>query len=354
MLIDYVTIKLRYVDCPDWAGWWRLKTWGDRICLICGRTGAVTWERSTWSVLRSDLHQISICASASYIQISGSPARVMGDGDAVFGCGESGRNLYSCVVAMLDFVFKFLHVFPFPHPRVWRISRVDITQNYDLGSLANVRIALKELSKTDGGRYRLSQNDGDTPYWNKNSSLQSSLSYAKGPHLRQMIKKLSYTGRIYSDIELALADRLIRLEHRLKRLFFYRLRESGKDWWMLGWQDLLREFDDFFGRMIGTVQAVDMTKHLDELMKMPHYNDKSKSVTESLAKSILRTLYSIQSLGRQTTMEMMPLGTWYRHLKYLRMLGYGDADLVKGNVSYLRRQIIMTPVSSWEEFSKAA
>jgi II/X family phage/plasmid replication protein len=354
MLIDYLTLKLRYSDCPDWGGWRRMALWGDRICRVCARTGNVVWERNAWDSLRSDSHQISILANSSLIRISGSPARVMGDGDAVFGVGEAGRDLYCCVDAVLRFVQPRLHVSPLPQARLWHVRRVDITGNYDLGSLANVRIALKELAQTDGGRYRVSQQSGDSPYWNHSSALRSSKAYSKGPHLRQMVKKPGYSGRVYSENELVLSERLLRLEHSLKRLYFLRLRKRGIPWYHLKWSDLFAEYDGFFGQMIGTVESIDMTKHLDKLMQMPSFNDPSKRMSEAASKSVLRTLYSIQSIGRQATMEMMPTRTWYLHLKYLRQLGYGDNDLAKGNVSYLRRQIILNPVSSWDDLRKAA
>lgn len=354
MLIDFVTAQLRYKDCPDWGGWRRLALWGDRVCRICRQTGAVVWERVAWDSIRSDSHQISIYADGGVLRICGSPARVLGSGDTVFGFGDAGRDLRYCVDAMVDFVKTRICLSDVPDIRLWSVSRVDVTCNYYLGSLPNVRIALKELSGTDGGRYRVSQTAGDTVYWSNSSALRSGKAYAKGPHLRYMVKQPTYTGFRYSSSDLDLADGLVRLEYSLKRIFFYRLRKSGVAWYNLKWSDLFGQYSDFFGCVVGTVEAVDMSSHLERLMEMPHYNNPQRVVTESLAKAILRTLYSIQSIGRQATREMMPDSTWYVHLKYLRQLGYGDADLVKGNISYLRRQIIMSPVSSWDDLRKVA
>ena len=91
MLIDYVTLKLRYEDCPHWGGWRRLSSWGDRFCKICGRTGEVVWERNTWESLRSDSYQIAVYCSGSSLQIAGSPARVMGDGLSLIHISEPTR-----------------------------------------------------------------------------------------------------------------------------------------------------------------------------------------------------------------------------------------------------------------------
>ena len=287
---------------------------------------------------------MAIKASKYSLAIQGSPARVMGSGDAVFGSGAAGRNLFAAGCAMLHFVSKMLHIFLLPSLNLWKLTRSDITVNYLLPSLAGVRVALAELRSVEGGRYRVSQQAGDTVYWSHLSRLRAGKAYSKGPHLRYMLSQSSYSGLPYPESDILLADRLLRLELRLGREFWRRLMVP---WWSLDWSFLSKQHDDFFMRMLGDegVKGVDMS-FLSQILKV--------APSEGHGKAAARTWALIQSFGWQAARESMPKTSWYRHLQILRAAGLGDADISAGRIVSLRRPLVMSPVASWEDLRKAA
>lgn len=342
-MLDWLTLRLERADCPDWGGWRRLATWGDRILRYCPSTGVVSWDISAWDSIRSDSHQLAIRADGVTLHVQGSPARVMGTGDTVFGDGERGCDVWECAVAMLRFVSRLIHYGPLPSPRCWKLTRVDVAQVYYLETLANVRCALSELRNVEGGRYRVSQQAGDTVYWSHLSMYRSGKAYAKGPHLHYLLSKSTYTGCQYSDDDLAYAQSLLRLELKLGRGWFRRQRP----WYLLQPLDFQREHDQYFTRMVG-VEKVEVTdvSFVERLIAV--------SPTPGQGKAAARTWSVIQTLGWQAARDSMPPRTWYHHLKLLKKAGLGDADISAGRVINLRRPLILRPVSSWEELRKIA
>lgn len=347
MLIDWVTAYLEWDSAPDWGGWRLAKTWGDRIVRYCVRTGEMVWETDAWESVRSDSHTIVMRFSQGSIRVQGSPGRAMGDGDAVFGSGDTGRDLWACVRAMLGHASRALGVASMPDARLWRVIRVDVTQNYLLGSLPDVRIALRELRGTEGGRYRVSQQAGDTIYWSHRSRLRAGKAYAKGPHLRYLLTKTEYTGRVYTEDEIALADRILRLELRLGSQWWRERAECP--WWKMTWEQLSEQHSDFFGRMVGEgidMGSVDFVAKCEEAaVEIGH--------TKGRGRAAARTWAVINANGWQSARDSMPNSTWYRHLQIIHAAGLGDADISAGRVVSLRREIILRPIASWEELRRA-
>ncbi len=343
MLIDWVTSYLDYDKAPDWGGWTLARQWGDRIVRYCTRTGDVRWETNAWESVRSDSHSVVMCFTGVSLRVQGSPGRAMGDGDAVFGNGDAGRDIWACVRAMHVHAARALRVSSMPDARLWKVIRCDVTHNYLLSSLADVRIALRELRGTEGGRYRVSQQAGDTIYWSHLSRLRAGKAYSKGPHLRYLMAKPHHTGRVYTEKELELADRLLRLELRLGSQWWR--ERSGGPWWMVTWDKLSEQHGDFFGRMVG--EGIDMgsVDFVDKCEK----SAMEIGLTEGQGRSAGRTWAVIQSTGWESARSSMPKATWYRHLKIIRAAGLGDADISAGRVVSLRRQVIMRPIASWED-----
>ena len=340
MFLDWVTARLERADCSDWWGWRILSTWGERIVRYCPKTGEVIWETDAWESVRSDSHQIAVRVQRDAIWVQGSPGRVMGDGDTVF--AESvGLDLITAVTAMIGFVATRLFCGRLPEARIWRVSRVDVTENYQLGSLADVRVALATLRGTEGGRYRVSQQAGDTVYWSHRSRLRSGKAYAKGPHLRYLKRQKNYTGRDYSESEILNAGRLVRLELSLRSQWW---RDRAGPWWMVTPERLIAEHDDYFGRMIGSGEiAMVSTDWVDKCIEVAD--------TEGKGRAAARTWAVIQSIGWQAARESMPRSTWYRHLRILRDAGLSDSDISAGRVVGLRRSIHLVPVTSWRDLA---
>jgi len=340
MLIDWVTARVP-LDCLRTKDRLRLRDLGDRIQRFNPATGEVAWETSAWDSIRSDSHAISYRCGSDALWMQGSPARVMGDGDAVFGSGASAAlDLPGCVERMRDYVFGILDVRRKPpSAEFFLVSRVDVTENLLVGSLADVRAGLAELRGCEGGRYRVSQQAGDTVYWSQRSRLRKGKAYAKGPHLRYQMRKLDYHGRRYSDEELMMADCLLRLEHTLGAQWWR--ERAGNPWYQVTAKDLKSEWHSYFDRMLGKAEVTEM--NIEEKVQQV-------AKTEGQAKAAIGCWALIKAYGWEKARDMTSRTTWYRNLSILRAAGLSDADLSAGNVVAIRRPLIQCQtVESWQD-----
>lgn len=338
MLLDWVTVRVNLEHCTPEVRHAAAQL-GDRICRYCPKTGDIVYETQAWDSIRSDSHQVSIrCTGDLWIQ--GSPARLMGDGCAVFGSGAShALDVLGCVRRMIAFVTDYLAAGSLPPAENWLVTRVDVTGNLMLGSQAEVVQALSILRNCEGGRYRVSQQAGDTVYWSHRSKHRSGKAYAKGPHLAYTMKKPDYTGRQYSPLEIANAMKLLRLELSLKREFFAR-----NDWRTLTPQQLESEWRSYFERMIGGAEMANETELKDRIL--------AAAPTEGQGKAAYGCWAMIQSQGWEKARECFSKPTWYRHLKILRSAGLGDADISAGKVVALRSKIIEAQmVDDWSQLA---
>ncbi|MBF0245256.1 MAG: hypothetical protein HQL31_08285, partial [Planctomycetes bacterium] len=170
-MIDWVTARLPFWHfSPEQLD--NLALLGDRIRRWNPRTGEVSFECQAWDSIRSDSHALSYRVTGEALFVQGSPARVIGDGDAVFSSGASANHdLVGCVDRMVRFLAIALRqesgsdLVPDVPINSWLISRVDVTQNLLFDSDVQVSTALSILRGTEGGRYRISAKHGDTAYW---------------------------------------------------------------------------------------------------------------------------------------------------------------------------------------------
>lgn len=343
MLIDWVSA---YVDCERIAPevWAVLETLNDRIQRICTRTGEIKYTTAAWDSIRSDSHQLAVQVTGSVLRMQGSPARVIADGDTVFSAGASrALDLRACVEIMARHVAQVAGVDLGILPEAWRVTRVDVTGNLLLGDLAEVRQALAVLRSCEGGRYRVSQVAGDTVYWGGRSPHKRGKAYAKGPHLRYLMRQKTYTGRQYSASELIAADRLLRLELTLGRKFW---KQQAGGWLDFTGMQLAKAWDAYFGKMVGDAEM----KTGDDL--------KARCIAVAPTEGQGRAAYGLWLLiaaeGWEAARDATAPRTWYRNLKILRDAGLGDADLSMGQVVVLRRRVLDAQlVEDWADLRAA-
>jgi len=80
---------------------------GDTCLRYNPTSGEQVWDTAAWESIRSDSHQLSFRIGTDALWVQGSPARVMGDGDAIFGSGAySELNLIGCVDRMSAYAFQ--------------------------------------------------------------------------------------------------------------------------------------------------------------------------------------------------------------------------------------------------------
>jgi II/X family phage/plasmid replication protein len=350
MLVDWMTARIDYghIDRDQWDN---LRLLTDRVMRFCPRTGETKWEAGAWDSVRSDSHQIAFRVGSDAVWLQGSPARVCGDGDAVFGSGASAAlDLVGCLQRMVSFVSGQVGVSLPSDPEKWQVSRIDITGNLLLDDLAAVRVALRVLRDCEGGRYRVSQQSGDTVYWSHRSRLQSGKAYAKGPHVEYMVKRPGYTGRRYTPAEMALVEKLLRLELKLGSQF---LRERvGKAWFLITPDELKSYWCDYFLRMIGSAE---MSTEADVKDRIFDLVIDGEQISEGRAKAAYGCFLMIKNEGWEKAREAYSKPTWYRHLKVLHLAGLGDADIAAGTVVSFRRRVIESQmVSSWAELQRVA
>jgi len=342
MLIDWVTARVP-LDRLAPAAFDAARSMGDRIRRYCPKSGDIRYESGAWDSIRSDSHQLVARAGVD-LWVQGSPARVIGDGCSVFGSGASAAlDLAGCVQRMVAFLSARLGV-ELPHWSEWIVSRVDVTANLCLADLPQVKESLTVLRGTEGGRYKVSSQSGDSVYWGSKSKHRKGKAYAKGPHLRHLMKQKGYSGRRYTEQEIAVADRLLRLELTLGREWFAR----NEHWQATTPGRLADEWESYFGRMLGSAEISDMARDIEERIK-------AVAKTEGEAKAAYRCWLVIKERGWTQAKEMHTNNTWYRHLRVLRRAGLGDADISIGEVVPFRRvQLRAALVRSWPELQRAA
>lgn len=339
MLIDWVTARVPLDGLSEQVRQ-AVALIGDRIVRFCPRTGEQRWETSAWDSIRSDTHQV-VVRVGSDLWMQGSPARVCGDGDAVFGSGPSAAlDLVGCVDVMRRFLSQQLGVVLPPAER-WIVTRVDVTGNLLLPDLRTVRDALRLLRDIEGGRYRVSAQAGDTVYWSARSKLRAGKAYAKGPHLRHLMRQRGYDGRQYTPEEIAAADRLLRLELRLGREFWAR-----HEWQSFTGEQLREQWAEYFGRMAGDTVVQRDADVFERVMAV--------APTEGQGRAAWGCWNAIQAQGWERAREMYSRRTWYRHLGILRAAGLRDGDISSGRVIPMRLRVIdAAVVTSWEELLAA-
>lgn len=348
-LIDWLTLRLPLEKIQDEALHQRV-----RDCLntlhCSDSDGCLVWSKQVLDVdaLRSDtiglFWQLQSDGKHQYLVIGGSPASIE-HGVNVFG----ELDIQYCAGVLIKAASKELQAI-LPKVEQWQCRRIDITGNYALPDAASVKQALRQLSISEGGRRKASNDHrgGDSVYWNPSSDLTKGKAYHKGPQLRRLVRM----GKLVLDeIYLALADRLLRFEHTRGARWFRRLAEQGMCWYDLTSQQIIGFFMEFFGRLVDGVEVKDMER-MELVQKIRVAND----CTEAFASAVFATYRNIRADGFDVAKGFISRAVWYRHLKALRNVGISDADLVSGNVVQFRpvRVVLAQAVGSWDELRRAA
>jgi II/X family phage/plasmid replication protein len=342
MLIDWLTCRVDTNYLSEKAVN-HLKLMGDRIVRFDPKTGEMKYETQAWDSVRSDSHNVTIRFGSDAFWIQGSPARVIGNGCAVFGSGASSKlDIYGCITSMVGFVAKQEGI-ELPEVGRWKISRIDVTDNIAFESEEKVLEALNIFTRTDGGRYKVSNKSGDSVYWNSKSRIRKGKAYAKGQHLAYLMKKKGYEGIRYSISQLESAKKLLRLELTLGAQF---LRENIRHWFDLTSEDLALEHKKYFDRMIGDASVSNMNELKERLIKV--------CPTELKASAAFKFYGFIQSQGLDSAKREYGRSMFYVHKANLKKAGLGDSDISIGEIVSLRRNVLdMKSVISWDDLKVA-
>lgn len=336
-MIDWLTLKLPLLGLPAELAEAIFRSVADRAGRVVKVSphGEIEWEKLVWERVRSDIGSV-LCRVGDDLEIMGSPARVHG-ADNVFGSGD----ICECAAAMIGCVAAALSLDLPTELRRYRVTRADVTANYDLGGAAECRAALDYLRYGEGGRFR-SISKGGTLYWNTKSAHQSGKAYHKGQHLKFLSKK---EGLELESWQHAGADRLLRLELALRRHWWDR---AEKHWTEYTEKELMDFHEQYFKNFIGDGGVGNMeTEILEKLEQVCE--------TAGRAKAAFRTLSLIRTFGVEQTRTMMAPSTYRKHVAALKDAGLSLSDLRAGNVLPFRRRTIVLgqPVRSWDELRAA-
>jgi II/X family phage/plasmid replication protein len=301
-------------------------------------TGEVISSTGAWQRLRSDTKGITFHYSPTSLTLCGSPASVLHHNN-VFG----SNDIVQCFTAMLDFFYSNTKVNLPRTAHFWRCTRIDITNNYDLSGQTEVMQALNMLkyATTRGDNVVLK---GSTVYWNKGSDLREGKAYNKFLHASKMSKANKH---IYTDSELELSKKILRLELKLGNEFMRRQRDLKIEWYNMTAQILQLHHNNFFAPTVGNIEVPSITDLQMQLDKI------APSKGQSL--SALNCFLLIQKLGVTSVKNSMSKTTFYRHTSLLKKAGLTNADLNAGRILEFRTKSIELglPVQSWAELKRA-
>ena len=334
-MIDWLTLKLDAERFPPGLRE-RLQGLHHRLVAI-SKDGEIMWDAPMREVIRSDSHQVTVHLGHG-LEISGSPARVLYSSN-VFGKGCP----VECAKDMLQFVSRVIGVTALPQVvQQWRVTRWDLTQNYDLGSAAEVRQALSYLRLAEGGHLQV-RTASESVYWGAGSRLRSGKAYHKGPHVRYQVKR----NQVVMDAgDVSLCDRLLRLELSHRSQWFR--ERAGKAWFEFSEAELEVMHREYFGQVIGKIEVVEMDRLRDEFMRLAR--------TPGRGLAAYDTWCRVRIQGVREVQDSMTRSRWYEHKQVMFAAGLTWADLRSGNVVPLRRRTIELgrPVRTWDELRRAA
>ena len=334
MLIDYLTLAISPMVLSR-EMYEALYSQQDTV-LCMSPDGEVKWSKPTHQIMRSDTHQITFRLDQT-LDIMGSPAHFMGVGhDNVFG----SMDIRECFHAMVSFVANRIGCELPLDPRLWKVRRVDVTGNFYLNTLTDVKQALSDLRHSEGGRYQV-KTAAETVYWSQGSRLRSGKAYAKGPHMEKMVKKKQFLE--ISQKQLDMLQGLLRIELQLGSQFWRKKKKQHQHWYTFTSKRFKAIFDEYFQPLIGQVEVSEMSDILDKLYEV--------APTPRRAEAALNTWLRIKEYGLEKTRGKISRSKWYQDKKLLNQAGLGWSDFQQRRIVPFRRKTIILgdPVTSWDD-----
>lgn len=336
-MLDWLTMKTEVINMPADT----LHAMRQRQGLIykMAADGTCEWMTPSREIVRSDSHQIQFHLTNHHMMLFGSPARVVSK-DNVFGSGD----IVECAQRMIKFAADQLRAV-LPGHECWSVTRADITHNYDLTAPALVRQALNTLRHAHGGRYQI-RTESESVYWSVRSRHQSGKAYHKGPHLEYLRKQ----GAEFTDEEIHLAHRLLRLELRLGSQWWH--QTATKPWHEYTAQDFDQIHAAYFKPLIGNAEVTEMTDIKQQCIDAA----KSLSMTEGRGKAAYAYWCTVCAEGYEQARDCTNRRTAQQHEQVLKQAGLSFSDFQARRVVALRRQplVLAQPVTRWEQLRAAA
>ena len=335
--IDWLTLILDPVDIPADL-WQQIRAhFPDVIQKIDTMTGDVEWQIPAREKIRSDSHQVVIKCGGKF-SIEGSPARLF-DKNNVFGSAD----IRECAKEMIRFAARSLGVILPMDLKKWQCTRIDFACNYLQASKAEVQEILRTISIAEACRQSRSTYENGINF-GEGSTLHMGVVYGKGAHLRMLVKK----GRAQAtDQQLAHADRLVRLEYRMRKKWLQRHKQLYGHWSNIKPRQLVEFHANYFSRFISNYEVADMDHILQKI--------EAVAPTKRQAQAAYDCYLRIREVGYKQAKSTYKQQTFSRHMVALKKAGLTEANFVQSCVVPITRKSIELgkPVSSWEELARA-
>ena len=305
--------------------------------------GSVNWEKPRTSRVRSDDPDVNIRFAAKGVHLWGSPAMVMGTNN-VFGSSD----IRECATSMLLHASRALECM-LPSIEVWQLGGLDITHNYMLEDVRDVKSALSFYGRISNGKLKTTRYP-ESVYFGMGSRLRTGKIYAKGYQLEKLGKKHDLG---LSNWQKAICYNFLRFELCLKSYWFARYLKThpGWEWLDMTEDDLESIYGEFWADIVGPGGEVELPA--TDLDMEGRILDAAASLCLSvgLGTAAFKTWCCIQSVGCDNTRYMTSPATWYRHLNILKHAGLTTADFQEGEVLPVRINTIRLgePVNSWDD-----
>lgn len=179
------------------------------------------------------------------IELSGNPVKFL-QGHNLWGSSDLSGLIYETILKISSSLGVVQPQAVLSRLHITTLSRVDINEQYQLGSRSNVLAALYHVSSTSRTRSKEATTRGSTVYLNKPSKRWEFKLYSKGQELE--LPRNNKQGLI--DLPLSMrhfADDVLRVELTLKG---NEMRENGL-YLLANWENVDPEtiFDDYYGRL---------------------------------------------------------------------------------------------------------
>lgn len=265
------------------------------------------------------------------IELSGSPAYSVGLPHNVFGI----RSAFDAATAHIHAASDAVGADLAGDSSEWGMSRIDVTANFDMGSVENARAALGALRLSNAPRRRQTSPTDEVLRWGQNQWL-SGTAYIKGT---DPVMKLNLKNKIITPDFAAYASQLLRLELRIGRGFIAR---KNILWDSVTESELGEIYSDYWSHLVGDAEVLDMRDIFPALSLV--------APSEAQARAAFRTFVLIHQIGESAVRESVPRTTWYRHVALLRAAGLSWTDISVGQVTPLRRKSVVlgSPVTDYQ------
>ncbi|WP_027710287.1 phage/plasmid replication protein, II/X family [Zooshikella ganghwensis] len=302
-MIDWITAEVPCLHTPLPSD----------VLIKANASGEIDWQtRCHISIRGSYESQILVksvggdgSGQATHLLIDGNPSKFL-QGHNAFGSNDVLGLVWETIKIIKEHFNE--HHLQFDELAIrsgrYEIRRIDITESFSLGSLANVRAWLRAAEFQSKTRHGRPSGKGNTLYWGKSSRRWALKAYAKFDELTANRKHHLPEEERFNRVKKWAEDKLrVELVMRGKELTSREIKQAAS----LTAECIENLYTDYLGRL---EMRNNVTLTSEEIMKLPR---------------AVQSSYMLWQQGAHLR-EILPASTFRRHNKLLKAFGI-DLDL---------------------------